>query len=652
MSDIDPQESADNGIPNAANGSSEPESPPTAKGSALNGTAGGAPSGPPKAVEDVIYSDIGITTLLNRLKQSIASARDFAAFLKKRSGLEEEHATSLKRLAKAHLEAVRRPEMRTGSYAHQLSEVLRVHERMGDNGMQFAMSLHQMHEDLNELSNNMERGRKQWKHEGLDAEKRASDAEQTMHKAKAKYDALAESYDRARTGDTKGSRRLGLKGPKSAEQYEQDMLGKVQTADADYEERVRGARLQRDHLINTGRPQAVRALQELIRECDSGLTLQLQKYATFNEKLLLGNGLAVSPLADKAAPGSQRSMRDIIVDIDNDRDLYGYIGAHANKIPPRAEEIRYEKHPTLAPKQQQPSMSSSLGPTPQLTVNTASSQPGSTSSRTPAQPAQSQPAPPSYAQSPSAGYPAPRGSTPDIVGSSPYRQHNAAPYDTQQSPMPETHNAPPYPMHPSERAAGPAPSTNFSPQTAGPMSSPSGQQYTPTQPQSKALRPSFGVSLEELFNRDESPVPILVYQCMQAVELFGLDVEGIYRLSGISSLVNKLRDAFNQNAHSPNLDFRNPANFYHDVNSVATLLKQFFRDLPEPLFTRHAYEQFIDAAKVDDENGRRDALHQLINELPDPNYATLRALVLHLHRVTQHESRNRMGSSNLAICFA
>jgi hypothetical protein len=163
-------------------------------------------------------------------------------------------------------------------------------------------------------------------------------------------------------------------------------------------------------------------------------------------------------------------------------------------------------------------------------------------------------------------------------------------------------------------------------------------------------RPVFGVGLEELFARDQSAVPMVVYQCMQAVDLFGLEVEGIYRMSGTASHVNTLRDAFNNNA--PNLDFRNPANFHHDVNSVATLLKQFFRDLPDPLFTSRAYDAFINAARVDDPGARRDALHQQINDLPDPNYATLRALVLHLHRVMQNEGRNRMGSSNLAICFA
>lgn len=47
---------------------------------------------------------------------------------------------------------------------------------------------------------------------------------------------------------------------------------------------------------------------------------------------------------------------------------------------------------------------------------------------------------------------------------------------------------------------------------------------------------------------------------------------------------------------SSNLDFRNPENFFHDVNSVAGLLKQFFRDLPDPLLTKEHYSAFIEAA--------------------------------------------------------
>ena len=58
------------------------------------------------------------------------------------------------------------------------------------------------------------------------------------------------------------------------------------------------------------------------------------------------------------------------------------------------------------------------------------------------------------------------------------------------------------------------------------------------------LKPVFGLSLEQLFERDGSAVPMVVYQCIQAVDLFGLEVEGIYRLSGTASHVTKIKAMF------------------------------------------------------------------------------------------------------------
>ena len=149
---------------------------------------------------------------------------------------------------------------------------------MADNGIQFAASLHQMHEDLQELASNMERGRKHWKQTGLQAEQRLVDTETAMRKSKAKYDAIAEDYDRARTGDRQAGKKFGLKGPKSAAQHEEDLLRKVQAADSDYGSKVQMAQSARAEHLTKGRPDTVRSIQELIRECDSALTLQMQKF--------------------------------------------------------------------------------------------------------------------------------------------------------------------------------------------------------------------------------------------------------------------------------------------------------------------------------------------------------------------------------------
>jgi len=76
------------------------------------------------------------------------------------------------------------------------------------------------------------------------------------------------------------------------------------------------------------------------------------------------------------------------------------------------------------------------------------------------------------------------------------------------------------------------------------------------------------------------------------------------------------------------VDFRRPDDFFHDVNSVTSVLKSFFRELPDPLLTTALYDELINASRISDDILRRDTLHGIINRLPDPNYATFRALIL------------------------
>lgn len=156
-----------------------------------------------------------------------------------------------------------------------------IHERMADNGAKFAISLHQMHDDLQEVASNTERNRKHWKTTGLAAEQRVAETEALMKKSKQKYDTLADDYDRARTGDRQAGKKFGLKGPKSAAQHEEDLLRKAQAADQDYAAKVQTAQGHRAELLSKLRPEAIKALEILIKECDSVLTLQMQKFGEF-----------------------------------------------------------------------------------------------------------------------------------------------------------------------------------------------------------------------------------------------------------------------------------------------------------------------------------------------------------------------------------
>lgn len=240
--------------------------------------------------------------MLNRLKQSIASAKvrdlflqsmrcsycpiadhilsqEFANFLKKRAAIEENNASNLKRLAQGTSDNMRRADHLGGTFSRAFDGMMTIHERIAENGLQYSMSLYSMTEDLVELAAIAEKQRKGWKQSGLAAEQRVADVEAAVRKSQAKYNSLAEEYDRVRTGDgaaTKG--RFGFKGPKSAAQHEEELLRKVQAADQDYQHKVQMLQQERGQLVTTTRPEAIKALQDIVRECDSGLLLQMQKF--------------------------------------------------------------------------------------------------------------------------------------------------------------------------------------------------------------------------------------------------------------------------------------------------------------------------------------------------------------------------------------
>lgn len=466
--------------------------------------------------------------------------QDFASFLKRRGALEEEHAGSLKKLSRLTLDGLRKADARHESYATQFELVLRANEHIADNGTQFGLALHAMHENLLQLANKMDASRKTLKQTGLAAESKVQDAERLAEKAKAKYDQLAEDLDRVKTGDTGAGRKFGLKGPKSAAQHEEDLQRKLQAADQDYATKVQTAQAYRKELLATTRPQAVSGLLDLIKETDAALTMEMQKFgkclaslppnqvltstASFNEKLVVNNGQVVSPQPLKGNPAQPSpSVNQLVYQINNDKDFEDFILKNATKISVKPE-LHYVKHPTQAPAQPYPSLTpignndrrASMPPQPQP-ISFSAQQPESNGSSFPQQPLP-QPSLDPEPQVPFSSYQAssqPAHTQPSTSGMSPY-----SPVLANSFAQPE------YPRGPVGQATAQ--------QTSGIL-------YNHSQP---PINPVFGITLEDLFHRDGSPVPMVVYQCIQAVDLFGLEVEGIYRIPGTSSHIQQMKALF------------------------------------------------------------------------------------------------------------
>ncbi|BGP41630.1 Rho GTPase-activating protein [Rhodotorula kratochvilovae] len=174
------------------------------------------------------------------------------------------------------------------------------------------------------------------------------------------------------------------------------------------------------------------------------------------------------------------------------------------------------------------------------------------------------------------------------------------------------------------------------------------QSFSSIAPPAAPTRPTFGVDLGEQMARDNVDVPRVLEKCAEAIELHGLDSMGIYRLSGTTSRVQRLKAALDRDLEGT--DLLSEENLT-DINDIAAVLKLWFRELPEPLLTWELYHQFIEVAKIENDRLRHIRLHERVNDLPDPNYATLKFLMGHLDKVAQRESVNQMSVSNLAIVF-
>ncbi|KAH6910044.1 GTPase activating protein [Coprinopsis sp. MPI-PUGE-AT-0042] len=161
-------------------------------------------------------------------------------------------------------------------------------------------------------------------------------------------------------------------------------------------------------------------------------------------------------------------------------------------------------------------------------------------------------------------------------------------------------------------------------------------------------KPTFGVDLAEQMVRDNVEVPPMIVKCCEAIEKHGIRSQGIYRVSGMSSKVANLKQRLDKDLESVDLD---APEWSGDINTVASVLKMWLRELPDPLLTFNLHQGFIDAAKIDNDRLRHIRLHERVNDLPDPNYSTLKYFLGHLYRINQLADENSMSMQNLAIVF-
>ncbi|XP_058502776.1 rho GTPase-activating protein 21-B isoform X2 [Solea solea] len=160
---------------------------------------------------------------------------------------------------------------------------------------------------------------------------------------------------------------------------------------------------------------------------------------------------------------------------------------------------------------------------------------------------------------------------------------------------------------------------------------------------------TFGVRLDDCPPAQTNKfVPLIVDVCCKLVEERGLEYTGIYRVPGNNAAISNMQDELN-NKGMNDIDVQDDK--WRDLNVISSLLKSFFRKLPDPLFTNDRYTDFIDANRIYDPVERLKVLKRLLHELPDHHYETLKFLSAHLKTVADNSEKNKMEPRNLAIVF-
>ncbi|XDV45813.1 hypothetical protein PO909_013840 [Leuciscus waleckii] len=139
-------------------------------------------------------------------------------------------------------------------------------------------------------------------------------------------------------------------------------------------------------------------------------------------------------------------------------------------------------------------------------------------------------------------------------------------------------------------------------------------------------------------------IPLVVESCIRFINLHGLHHEGIFRVPGSQTEVNHIRDAF-ERGEDPLTDTES------DIDSVAGVLKLYFRGLEKALFPEESFSRLMECVQMENVTEKVVQIKTIVSTFPRPVIIVMRYLFAFLHHVSQYSDENMMQPYNLAVCF-
>uniref|UniRef100_A0A673WGM5 SLIT-ROBO Rho GTPase-activating protein 1 n=1 Tax=Salmo trutta TaxID=8032 RepID=A0A673WGM5_SALTR len=138
-------------------------------------------------------------------------------------------------------------------------------------------------------------------------------------------------------------------------------------------------------------------------------------------------------------------------------------------------------------------------------------------------------------------------------------------------------------------------------------------------------------------------IPRVVESCVRFINLYGLQHQGIFRVSGSQMEINDIKNSF-ERGNDPLTDDENN----HDINSVAGVLKLYFRGLEKSLLPKERFNDLLSKNLYERSLYIRKIL---LTAVPRSVLIVMRYLFAFLNHLSQYSDENMMDPYNLAICF-
>ncbi|KAM3847750.1 rho GTPase-activating protein 26 isoform 3-T4 [Vipera latastei] len=140
----------------------------------------------------------------------------------------------------------------------------------------------------------------------------------------------------------------------------------------------------------------------------------------------------------------------------------------------------------------------------------------------------------------------------------------------------------------------------------------------------------------------------IVKKCIHAVESRGINEQGLYRIVGVNSRVQKLLSIL---MDPKTAETEDDVCAEWEVKTITSALKTYLRMLPGPLMMYQFQRSFIKAAKLENQESRISEIHSLVHRLPEKNRQMLHLLMNHLANVAENHKQNLMTVANLGVVF-